>query len=430
MGTRHNIVRTLTNKRLFTGHRNGQFDFREKAPAILSRRSGLLQGRVMVVFARPAWGVNAMARFGSRLWDLFGDGGMPSPVAGTELSGLLSLMQSFGVVHPQPAILSPAFDVRLPEGSALAASAPSATALQLLAAAPPLSLTTPGDDGMQAYAAATFTTSTGEHISFVSTQPAFGMGDGIFFDSDTKTILTRDPMDAATLGSDNVLTIGGNGGAMTLGAIGELFSKVQLAAGSSYSLAAVDGTIGPGHKLTISAAALGPGDHVAFDGSAETHGGFVFQGGAGDDSFVGGTGDDVLYGGGGADILAGGPGADRFVYLSASESTGAHYDTLADFDFAHDVIDLPGKVDALDSNVSGGRLSSATFDADLMAAIGATALEAGHALFFTPDSGDLAGKIFLIVDANGEAGYQPGQDFVFHLMAAPPADLHGTGFFV
>ncbi len=34
---------------------------------------------------------------------------------------------------------------------------------------------------------------------------------------------------------------------------------------------------------------------------------------------------------------------------------------------------------------------------------------------FNVDAGGFAGQIFLVVDANGIAGYQAGQDFVIHL---------------
>ncbi len=45
-------------------------------------------------------------------------------------------------------------------------------------------------------------------------------------------------------------------------------------------------------------------------------------------------------------------------------------------------------------------------------------LAAGHAVLFTPTSGDDAGHTFLIVDVNGDAGYQGGEDFVIDLHAA------------
>ena len=36
-------------------------------------------------------------------------------------------------------------------------------------------------------------------------------------------------------------------------------------------------------------------------------------------------------------------------------------------------------------------------------------------MIFTPTSGTLAGNTFLVIDANGVAGYQPGADFVIQL---------------
>jgi hypothetical protein len=50
-------------------------------------------------------------------------------------------------------------------------------------------------------------------------------------------------------------------------------------------------------------------------------------------------------------------------------------------------------------------------------------LGAGRAGLFTPTAGDLAGTLFLVVDANGEAGYQAGEDFVFALPGMAVADL-------
>jgi hypothetical protein len=72
--------------------------------------------------------------------------------------------------------------------------------------------------------------------------------------------------------------------------------------------------------------------------------------------------------------------------------------------------------------VSTGRLNSATFDQDLAAALNAV-LGAGEAALFTPNSGDFAGRTFGIVDANGVAGYQAGEDFVLEFVSpmVPPA---------
>ncbi len=77
-----------------------------------------------------------------------------------------------------------------------------------------------------------------------------------------------------------------------------------------------------------------------------------------------------------------------------------------------DAIDLWFQVAKIDSAVSGGALNSGQFDSDLAAAIGSGQLQSDHAVLFTPDSGDYVGETFLIVDANGIAGYQAGQDLV------------------
>ena len=46
-------------------------------------------------------------------------------------------------------------------------------------------------------------------------------------------------------------------------------------------------------------------------------------------------------------------------------------------------------------------------------------LDVGGAVAFDPNGGDLnlTGHLYLAVDANGVAGYQPGQDFVVQVLA-------------
>jgi Ca2+-binding RTX toxin-like protein len=170
--------------------------------------------------------------------------------------------------------------------------------------------------------------------------------------------------------------------------------------------------------LTVDASALGSGDSLFFNGSAETDGRFVLIGGGGGDRLIGGDGNDVITGGLGADVLAGEGGRNVFNYASAAESTGATFDTLAAFNIGStDTIHLPFIPGAVDAAVTTGALSRATFDANLASAIGAGQLGVGAAVVFTPDSGDLATHHFLIVEANGIAGYQAGQDYVIQLGA-------------
>src|SRR6185503_9651683 len=106
-------------------------------------------------------------------------------------------------------------------------------------------------------------------------------------------------------------------------------------------------------------------------------------------------------------------GMDFYDYNGASDSTGAHFDTITDFT-DDEFIDLPVTLDVntFNADVNAGALSNATFDADMAAAIGAAQLRANSAVLFRPDSGEHVGKTFLVVDGNGTAGYQAGEDFI------------------
>ena len=142
----------------------------------------------------------------------------------------------------------------------------------------------------------------------------------------------------------------------------------------------------------------------------------------GNDRAYGGDGNDTIYGGGGEDYIEGGGGADMltaasfgnvFIYTAVSDSTGATHDTITGMNFDNEFILAPvSNPSAIDTAVTSGALDSGSFDANLAAAIGATELGAGHAVLFTPDSGDLAGHTFLIVDQDGNAGYQASADLV------------------
>ena len=156
----------------------------------------------------------------------------------------------------------------------------------------------------------------------------------------------------------------------------------------------------------------------------------VLAGGGGDDTLDGGDGDDTMNGGAGADAMNGGTGSDSFVYDGVHQSTSRGFDTIAAFDAAGDLFDLPFSVTAIDPKFKAGTLSDATFDGDLAHAVNAARLGAHHAVLFTARHGDYAGETFLVIDANGTAGYQAGEDLVVRLDAAMHlADL-ATGNFI
>jgi Ca2+-binding RTX toxin-like protein len=185
----------------------------------------------------------------------------------------------------------------------------------------------------------------------------------------------------------------------------------------SYNLTMNDGNVGAGKTLKMDGSHLNVDHWLKIDGSAESNGRFVMLGGDGSDTLAGGAGADSLQGGRGADHLTGGVGADVFVYKSALESSGAGYDTITGLDFSSDTIDV-NKVTGIDAAITTGSLSMASFDTDMAAQFTPAHLLKHHAALFTADAGDLAGHTFLVVDANGNAGYQAGGDYVFDVTGA------------
>jgi Ca2+-binding RTX toxin-like protein len=173
---------------------------------------------------------------------------------------------------------------------------------------------------------------------------------------------------------------------------------------------------------------LGVGNDT-YDGESGRIAGIV-DGGSGDDTLTGGGARDVLMGGGGSDRLEGGGGRDVFRYEAAGQSGGALRDTILGFDARKDAFDLNVAVSGIDATVNGGRLRAGNFTADLRDAIGAAQLDAGHAVVFKPTTGDLAGHTFLIVDANGSAGYQTNNDFVIDLADADNLSALDLGDFI
>lgn len=179
---------------------------------------------------------------------------------------------------------------------------------------------------------------------------------------------------------------------------------------------------------TSSATVLGgPGDDVL---NGSTCSAVNFSGGAGNDTLLGGPGNDTLNGGTGKDVMVSNGGADKFVYAGVADSTGVNFDAINGFNATTGKFDFTFAVAAVDAAVKTGGLSNASFDTDLASAIGATQLSAHHAVVFTPDAGDYKGHSFLIVDANGTAGYQAGHDFVIELNGATSLATLGTGNFV
>lgn len=208
---------------------------------------------------------------------------------------------------------------------------------------------------------------------------------------------------------------------------------ITLESYGSYNFVTDDGNVGAGKTLVVDGSFVSYIDSVTFNGVAELDGNFDITGGDGGDTFTGGElndvmyggdgddrlngfhGNDTLYGGGGADTLNGGLGLDTYVLGAVANSSGFARDNTLSFDANEDVFDTLVTVTGIDATVRSGALSEDTFVNDIQAAIGNTELAAFHAVIFHPDSGDLAGKRFLIIDANGADGCQAFQDYIVEL---------------
>jgi Ca2+-binding RTX toxin-like protein len=90
--------------------------------------------------------------------------------------------------------------------------------------------------------------------------------------------------------------------------------RIQLNDAYDYDLTTDDATVAAGKTLEVDASYLPAGQSLAFNGSAESDGGFVVETGTGDDTIVGGAKHDVFFFAGSftaTDTLKGGAGSDR-----------------------------------------------------------------------------------------------------------------------
>ena len=165
--------------------------------------------------------------------------------------------------------------------------------------------------------------------------------------------------------------------------------------------------------------------NIVLTGSAEND---VLFGFGGNDVLNGGSGDDFISGGNGADTITTGAGTDTVFYGNVSESTSTTYDSITDFNANVDQFDLPGVVTGIDQTLASGSLSTTSFDDDLAAAMNSSHLAPHHAAIFIPDSGTLHAHKFMIIDANGVAGYQVGEDYVIDVTGGTFTNLALSNF--
>lgn len=252
-----------------------------------------------------------------------------------------------------------------------------------------------------------------------------GAGKAILSGGNGNDIIQLATYDVATYGaafSDTTQVDGGagfdtlflSGGANVIftGTTVRYIERIVALDGFNYHLTTANATVASGQSLQVDATALGSTHKMIFDGSLETNGTFTLDGGAGTDTLIGGSGADTFDGGGNSDVLTGGGGADTFVYDDVSDSAASRYDTLIGFDATLDHIALPVTVNALDTAVTGVALSTASINSDMHAAL-AGHLLAHDAILVTANAGTLSGHTFLVVDADGAAGYTGNADMLF-----------------
>ncbi|HEX5500547.1 MAG TPA: FG-GAP-like repeat-containing protein, partial [Thermomicrobiales bacterium] len=167
-----------------------------------------------------------------------------------------------------------------------------------------------------------------------------------------------------------------------------------LDTGYSYKLATDDANVAAGKYLDVDARALGAGNSLNFDGSAETDGMFDFAGGAGNDVLIGGAQGDILrLTDGGADTVVGNAGNDDiqgFATVTAADQIdgGDGYDRLdIDGDYSPGLF-LDGSwlknVEEVDTGFVGGEDGFYVLnEADSAVAAGATLTVSGYFLSAT-----------------------------------------------
>ncbi len=117
---------------------------------------------------------------------------------------------------------------------------------------------------------------------------AFGGGGNDVFAMGA-TLTAADHIDGGD-GTDSVTLKGDYSAGLVFGATTIVnVEKLQLYAGFNYSFTMNDANVAAGQRLTVNAGALGSANHLTFDGSAETDGGFAVTGGAGNDVLAGGA---------------------------------------------------------------------------------------------------------------------------------------------
>lgn len=187
------------------------------------------------------------------------------------------------------------------------------------------------------------------------------------------------------------------------------FAVLTTESGFHYNIKMHDHNLAAGEALTVFGGGLvGSDSQLIFDASRETDGHYIIYGTNGNDRLTGGALGDELNGGAGADTLNGGGGPDTFVYATAASSMRKLYDVIDGANFnGQDVIQAKWQTIGQMSWDDTGSLSKASFLDDLEDAVEDFLFQTGDAYVFTPDEGDLAGHVYLLIDGGSGGGANP-----------------------
>ena len=195
---------------------------------------------------------------------------------------------------------------------------------------------------------------------------------------------------------------------------------IAVGAGHSYKLTTNDGNVAAGEGLLVKAGALGSGDTLTFDGSAELDGKFYVIGGAGDDVLTGGAKHDVFdLTKGGNDTAHGGGGYDTF-------NLGAAFT-------AADTIDGGAGNDTVNISPAGG-INNITFTATTLTNVENLTITSDKQIHIFTNDANVASGATLTVDFSGSAGILG--DYAFdgsaetdgHFAIIGPADAEFVNF--
>jgi Ca2+-binding RTX toxin-like protein len=220
-------------------------------------------------------------------------------------------------------------------------------------------------------------------------------------------------------GSDTVRLVGDYSAGITLAATTlTSVEQIQMGAGFDYRLTTDDGNVAAGASLKINAQALGAGNTLTFDGSAETDGRFDVVAGAGNDHITTGAGNDTIdLRQGGEDTVQGGGGND-VILVGGTLDAGDRLDGGFDGGLGHNVLRLDGDYSA-----------GLTLGATTLANIETLQFAAGHSYDLTADNADFLSGPTVTIDAHtlgaGNALTFDGSavDANFHFMGGAGDDV-------